>query len=133
MEPRSRERGSLTIDIQHPQLKKLQWSRVHVNAEVGATFREAIDNARLQWSRVHVNAEVSAHAAFLNGADWASMEPRSRERGSRHALKADNIIGRLQWSRVHVNAEVSVPICRWKSRAMLQWSRVHVNAEVWPY
>ncbi len=82
MEPRSRERGSEGILRPVDPNLVLQWSRVHVNAEVRCGFESRRQSCRLQWSRVHVNAEVlpeGAHAGDTAG---------------------------LQWSRVHVNAEV---------------------------
>ncbi len=85
----------------------LQWSRVHVNAEVcWCRAYRAERRSRLQWSRVHVNAEVVVPTPV--------MRP----------------VYKLQWSRVHVNAEVMLFPRFLYRRWWLQWSRVHVNAEV---
>ncbi len=58
MEPRSRERGSDDVGLEIDFREWLQWSRVHVNAEVSQMDPRALEGRA------------------------ASMEPRSRERGS---------------------------------------------------
>ncbi len=54
-----------------------------MNAEVWRFVRHPIMKEMLQWSRVHVNAEVRELAHECVDLTPASMEPRSRERGSR--------------------------------------------------
>ncbi len=87
---------------------------------------------------------------------YASMGPRSRERGDRlrnggayghellqwgrahvsaeiaHHRREDRILElQLQWGRAHVSAEIRLPDLLWTFRmAWLQWGRAHVSAEI---
>ena len=83
MEPRSRERGSKLGRPSAAVPAGLQWSRVHVNAEVGGVVVEAL-STRLASMEPRSRERGSPARALLEQwlHEFASMEPRSRERGS---------------------------------------------------
>ena len=131
MEPRSLERGNAWQEIQ-----------------------DSLHGAMLQWSHVHSNVETESAAVIRGRAKYASMEPRSLERGNDDADRSEGGNCLLQWSHVHSNVETfsfstgrnllshrfnGATFTRtWKPRqetfkvrgaCQLQWSHVHSNVE----
>src|SRR4051812_37042017 len=86
----------------------LQWSRDRAIAEVTSSRTFKPPCAALQWSRDRAIAEVSLSYPHLESRHWASMEPRSRDRGSYPpTVRAAESAPGLQWSRDRAIAEVS--------------------------
>ena len=80
-----------------------------------------------------MNAETGDWEPDMTDAEFASMGPRSHERGNltRKPIAATVLI-RLQWGRVLMNAETS-QLGRLEGESdMLQWGRVLMNAETRP-
>src|SRR5256885_247062 len=61
---------------------------------------------KLQWGRVQMNAEVRLRRVCCR-REYASMGPRSHERGSLLAHNLTARLEKLQWGRVQMNAEVA--------------------------
>ena len=87
----------------------------------------------LQWGRVLMNAEtLLGHYVRMVGG-YASMGPRSHERGNAGLRPTfGRVSTTLQWGRVLMNAETSRASCVVFHEALpreLQWGRVLMNAE----
>ena len=54
-----------------------------------------------------MSAEIFVAGVGLDLSDFASMGPRSRERGDSNTTYTVNIGNVLQWGRAHVSAEMS--------------------------
>ncbi len=114
------------------------------------------DLLRLQWGRARASAEMREKMIALARSGWASMGPRSCERGnptsrerSAHVAGAASMGPRscergnivrvphpslyrmlLQWGRARASAEISD---RWRisrSGSRLQWGRARASAEI---
>ncbi len=83
----------------------LQWGRVHLNAESTAAVEARAAIETLQWGRVHLNAESPYALMQFRGCGFASMGPRSSERGKEKSTGPAIFLKSLQWGRVHLNAE----------------------------
>ena len=71
------------------------------SARAGPNFRK-----RLQWGRVRMNAERQRRMAEVDRGLFASMGPRSDERGKALGAMAASVrVVALQWGRVRMNAE----------------------------
>ena len=131
MGPRSHERGNEKFNDTTPSgLRLLQWGRVLMNAETSAAPAFTSACVPLQWARVLMNAETAQIEPLFGFPEYASMGPRSHERGNQDAGLYRLSLWRLQWGRVLMNAETpasrSFSAC---SIASLQWGRVLMNAE----
>ncbi len=82
MGPRSFERGNWLAGIGDPRQAPLQWGRAHSSAEMRWSTRLPARSQPLQWGRAHSSAEMLLDAADLDEVRYASMGPRSFERGN---------------------------------------------------
>ena len=86
IEPRSYERGNVTTKLKAAIADRLQLSHVHTNVETPTQTVQFEIAFRLQLSHVHTNVETTKNAAQIARQLYpASIEPRSYERGNRHA------------------------------------------------
>ena len=134
MGPRSHERGNGSADQSSSTLA------VRFN---GAAFSRTRKRARfdmpraagkeLQWGRVLTNAETPPSQDVGDVHEYASMGPRSHERGNHSPrLWSSALFLTLQWGRVLTNAETPIVSGQTLGSLRLQWGRVLTNAETSP-
>ncbi len=76
-----------------------------------------------------MNAETQLCWHVDSQNDWASMGPRSHERGNGSHDSPREGNNKLQWGRVLMNAETGGQNPVFQSARRLQWGRVLMNAE----
>ena len=100
-----------------------------MNAETPTHLIAPLINCPLQWGRVLMNAETTHLVSSPSPTFYASMGPRSHERGNKVAWANNAAITLLQWGRVLMNAETDLDYQRRQALKALQWGRVLMNAE----
>ncbi len=143
--------GTVSVQASSP----LQWGRARASAEMHARNINMIVIYWLQWGRARASAEISHRRERRPGRDgfngaalvrarkwrfggyeinafvWASMGPRSCERGNRAACRAWQA-GRfkLQWGRARASAEMNNTNDGAPFNSLLQWGRARASAEM---
>src|SRR5579885_434082 len=107
MGPRSDERGNESASGDASVVRKLQWGRARMSAEI--VYKQAQYRTRI----------------------YASMGPRSDERGNGFSPSQEAFLGvPLQWGRARMSAEIASRAEASAAAAVLQWGRARMSAEI---
>ena len=119
MGPRSDDRGNPLKWMPWTLPWWLQWGRDQMIAEMYRLHEYRCGDYLLQWGRDQMIAEIPSGARSLLAPGYASMGPRSDDRGNTpqgRCLRSGD--GRLQWGRAQMIAEMNALAC-WPSAAFL--------------